>query len=738
MGRQTSTTQVARACSNKIIMIPRASSIYLLLNTILSFAFFTTGFTSNPYFFQRKRSILDHNWEGTTTLDDDGRTPTPKHNKKFQRSSSILLRAKKGGGSGGRAAGTADKVIPSSSSDEEGQHWEPTPCEPGEARLTIIQITDTYTLEHLASVKTLLADIRSKSVGSKVISMMTGDFLAPYLLSSVDRGKGMMNALSKIPIDYLTWGNHEADLAHKIVCKRVRDFPGIWLNSNMLDHEAMDAQQEYDVIEVTSPDGSNVRNVGLVAVLSDDPELYSHFKPPGPFGGATIDCPWKTLGRLKATLEGPEYNCDVVVPLQHTYVPDDHRTCRDFDFPVMLSGHDHHRVDEVVAGTRLLKPGMDAVYATVLELSWSDTSDNNDNNAETSCEPRIRARFVKTSDWEPEPELAEENERAYDALAPLRNTELARVPSSFEPLSSVNSRGKVCSMGTYICSLLRSSLNTTRRQRKHDVDAVLLMGGTIRGSTDYPTGSFFSLEALESEVKGDEVIAVVPMPGWLLADGIAATHAGDPTPGWMQYDNGIQEEWSDVVGALPVITHVKGEPIEPERVYRVATKIRDLTNGQSPPWTEYYNKHPELLPPKGQYVNIHAELMAYFAKNLWRKIWESLSEAIGSENECAVEDAMAMSADGEDCCDAEMRMAALDKDGDGVVSAEEIQEALGNIVGLSIDNRELTLAKFVRQFADITGSGEVTLDDLQKFCDEIEEIYDNDAWRLSFPRVGEL
>ena len=114
----------------------------------------------------------------------------------------LALDAKKTRGGGGRAPGNADKV---ESSDE----WQPLPCEPDEARLTIIQITDTYTLEHLASVKTLQADIRAKSTGSKVVSMMTGDFLAPYLLSSVDRGQGMMNALGKIPIDYITWGNHE-------------------------------------------------------------------------------------------------------------------------------------------------------------------------------------------------------------------------------------------------------------------------------------------------------------------------------------------------------------------------------------------------------------------------------------------------------------------------------------------------------------------------------------------------
>jgi 2',3'-cyclic-nucleotide 2'-phosphodiesterase (5'-nucleotidase family) len=296
----------------------------------------------------------------------------------------------------------------------------------------------------------------------------------------------------------------------------------------MIDHEAMDAQQEYDIVEISSPDGENERKVGIMAVLSADPALYGHFKEPGPFGGATITDPWEALAKYKKILE-EEHNCDMILPLQHTYVPDDHKTCELFDFPVLLSGHDHHRVDEVVHGTRLIKPGMNAAYATVLEYSWPDKD---------STKPKIRARFVKCDDWPEDPELAEENERAYDALIPLRNTELARVPSSFEPLSSNGSRESVCTIGKYICSLLRSSLNESRRQRRHQIDAVLLMGGNIRGNADYPDGSFFSLEALEAEIKSDEVVAVVPMPGWLLAEGVSVSHAGDPIPGWMQYDVG--------------------------------------------------------------------------------------------------------------------------------------------------------------------------------------------------------
>jgi hypothetical protein len=482
----------------------------------------------------------------------------------------------------------------------------------------------------------------------------------------------------------------------------------------MLDHEAMDAQQEFDVVEITSPDGSNARKVGLVAVLSNAIGLYAQFKAPGPFGGATIDCPWETLARLQKKLEGPEYNVDQVLPLQHTYVPDDHKTCREFNFPVLLSGHDHHRVDEVVEGTRLLKPGMDAIYATVLEMTWS--------NAQADKEPKIRATFVKTSDWEPEPVLDEENARAYDALAPLRNTELARVPPSFEPLSSVNSRGCVCTMGQYICTLLRSSLNASRRQRQHMVDGVLLMGGNIRGGTDYPVGSFFSLEGLEAEIKSDEVMANVPMPGWLLIKGVQETHAGDPIPGWLQHDDGIVE---DKTQTPPVVTQVRGRLIDPDQIYRIATKVGDLTNGQSPSWTKYYSEHQEMLPPKGAYVNVHAELMGYFAKNLWRRIWDALSREI--EEECDIEGDI-------NSCLPEKRLEQLDKNNDGIISVEEIKDALQDLVGLSVDDRELSLAKFVHAFADTNGSGQVTLEDFETFCNEITEVYEQDAWRLAYPK----
>jgi len=187
-----------------------------------------------------------------------------------------------------------------------------------EARLTIVQITDVYTLDHFASLKTMLETIRtSQGEHDQVVSMLTGDFLAPYLLSSIDNGQGMMNAINETPIDILTWGNHEADISHKEVCRHVKHYKGTFINSNMQSHDSMkyDCSVPYHIIEVSSADGKETRKIGMIAVLSNDPKLYSHFKEPA-FGGAKIEDPWETLTKYKKILE-EDHGCDLVIPLEH-------------------------------------------------------------------------------------------------------------------------------------------------------------------------------------------------------------------------------------------------------------------------------------------------------------------------------------------------------------------------------------------------------------------------------------
>ena len=120
----------------------------------------------------------------------------------------------------------------------------------------MVQITDVYKLNNFPFVKTMLAEKRREAEerGGKCISILTGDFLAPYLLSSLDKGTGMVSMLNNVPIDYVMFGNHEDDLPHQQVCKRIAEYNGTWLNSNMTDHAAMEHQKTHAVLDLQDPE----------------------------------------------------------------------------------------------------------------------------------------------------------------------------------------------------------------------------------------------------------------------------------------------------------------------------------------------------------------------------------------------------------------------------------------------------------------------------------------------------
>ena len=127
-------------------------------------------------------------------------------------------------------------------------------------------------------------------------------------------------------------------------------------------------------------------------------------------------------------------------------------TCKEFDFPVVLSGHDHHVVNETFHDTLLLKPGSDANKAVILDLTWEDDSVK-------GKDVKLKAEVVEVEKWEANEELNQKVEKAYKILDYLRNTKLSDIPEEFRPLSSVGSREKVCTVGRFICTSLKKAIN---------------------------------------------------------------------------------------------------------------------------------------------------------------------------------------------------------------------------------------------------------------------------------------
>jgi 2',3'-cyclic-nucleotide 2'-phosphodiesterase (5'-nucleotidase family) len=74
------------------------------------------------------------------------------------------------------------------------------------AWLRILQINDVYELQNFPSFKTLVDE---KSQGpDKTLVILAGDFLAPSLLSSLDKGRGMVDTMMACGITHVCFGNH--------------------------------------------------------------------------------------------------------------------------------------------------------------------------------------------------------------------------------------------------------------------------------------------------------------------------------------------------------------------------------------------------------------------------------------------------------------------------------------------------------------------------------------------------
>ena len=67
--------------------------------------------------------------------------------------------------------------------------------------LTLVAVNDVYDLEHLPKLRTLVDTVKAERAGGTVITTLAGDFLSPSVLSSLDRGRGMVGAVrgSKAP-----------------------------------------------------------------------------------------------------------------------------------------------------------------------------------------------------------------------------------------------------------------------------------------------------------------------------------------------------------------------------------------------------------------------------------------------------------------------------------------------------------------------------------------------------------
>lgn len=509
-------------------------------------------------------------------------------------------------------------------------------------RLRIVSINDVYSLENLPRLKNLVRRAREVDPADATLFIVAGDFLAPSLLSSLDAGRGMVACLNEIGVTHVVLGNHEDDVPVGELRQRVKELRAVWLGTNVSGFEPPLATS--DVIAVAGAGGRAVR-VGLVGVVMTDPAVYRL----APFGGAKLEPANEAAVREARRLLEQE-RCACVVPVTHQPLADDRELARAAlvpRFPVVVGGHEHTVFDENVDGTWVVKAGMDATHAAVVDLAWSEAG-----------ELAVTTRIEDVSAYPEDPELRARVDGAMAKVHAIESATLYSVAPG-ETLSSVGSRSRQTTLGTRLCSRLRDALGA---------EAAIFNGGGIRASREYTKRLTYG--DVKTELPFDNEVVVARIPGRVLAEAVAASRAKAPAEsgGFLQVDDGIRVEEPG-----NVVTSVAGAPLEPARMYRVAT-VRELLTGMDhiEPLARWGRENPALVPPPGSGREVKMVLVESFAVSLWRKLG------------------------GFD---------AVDANHDGRVSASEIADAIARV------NEEApseVAAQLVLQALDVDHAGAVT------------------------------
>ena len=440
--------------------------------------------------------------------------------------------------------------------------------------IRIIHFNDVYKLQNLAHLKSLVQKESGVSVAvdspptagipDRTLVVLSGDFCSPYLLSSLDRGVGMVDCLNEAGVTHVCLGNHEADISLDQLKARMNQSNFVWLNSNVphLCTENGFKTKHHDIIQIEGKEGER-RKICLMGLVTNDEALYRSDS----FGVGSSGIQ-HVVDAARNTVDDLREEVDLFLPLTHLSIDDDRDFCEVFGkrFPLILGGHEHTIYNEEVNGSRILKAGQDAENAWIIDVQWK----------EGKPDPVVNTKLVNTRNYPASPKLelrAAEHLKVLDKLEGARlfriedwihERTLRSLPDVKSTLfSTKNNRLRPNLASTVLATIVRMGLCC---------DCCLIHAGSIRGSSEYT--SQFTYKDLKAEMPYSTEMIVVPLPGAVIEAALVHSRSGTlqqpvmESGGYLHTCNNIcySEQDRRVVSIL-------GEPYNAERTYLVAIPL---------------------------------------------------------------------------------------------------------------------------------------------------------------------
>lgn len=433
-----------------------------------------------------------------------------------------------------------------------------------EIRVTLLHINDVYEITPISGGKeggmARFATLRAQLLrqNRNTYTILAGDALSPSVLGTAVvngqpiAGAQMIAMLNAVGVDYATFGNHEFDFTEQQLQSRIRESRFLWFSGNVRNAggQPFPGVRQNVVFTVQGEHGDHVR-IGLIGLtLDQNKKPWVQYKD-------VIQTAREQVTNLRSQ------GVDVVIAVTHQTFAEDQRLAEQVPgIDMILGGHEHENVRAYRGPnfTPILKADANLRSAYVHELVY----DTVHHTLQTA------SRLTRITDAIPEDETVAElaNDWTNRAFVAFRK-------SGFEPndvVATTNEtlEGKESAVRNRSTNLT-DAIAAAFLHAFPQAEASLYNAGSIRIDDDLPPGPIRQYDVLRILPFGGNMV-LAEMKGSLLTKVLDIGQSNRNIGGYLQTANisrSPQGAWQ-----------IQGQPIDPNRTYRIATSDFLLTGGE--------------------------------------------------------------------------------------------------------------------------------------------------------------
>lgn len=440
-------------------------------------------------------------------------------------------------------------------------------------RVNLLQLNDVYeisSLQHgmfggMARVASLRKELVKENPNTYTI--MAGDFLFPSAIGTLEykgntiKGQQMVELMNAVPVDLVTFGNHEFDLNEVALANRINESTFDWVSANIwhktangnipfvkMKNNMADTIPATKVISFTDADGT-VLKIGVFGVTLSTPDIkymvYEDY-----LSGAR-----RALTQLKGS-------CDIIVAVTHLELKEDRILAQTFpEINFIIGGHEHQNSYTKVGKTFIAKADANARTAYVHAVEFNAASK----------EFNVVSKLVVVNeaiqdDAEAAALVNKWNRRADSAL--LNKGIIPCEPVALLPEPYDGREASVRTKKTNLTHSIATAMSMAAKSFKPDFS--MYNGGSIR-IDDVLEGNITQYDLFRVLPYGG-IVLIAQMRGSLLDTLFSISDTSQGNGCFLQHDRITRDKDSSVL--------VNGVKLNPRKIYKVAVNDFLVSGGE--------------------------------------------------------------------------------------------------------------------------------------------------------------